>query len=115
MKKVWIIVAAAVCLVAVCTSVVLVVTSIDPLVGTWTTTIGGDEGQMILKKDGTGEVVSNGVSRPCVWEVVDEKLTVVQHQDGLPYTFLNAVTYKIEGKTLTVTSQSGNTLVFKKK
>ena len=87
----------------------------DPLVGIWTTTIEDAEGQMILRRDGTGDVTSNDITRPCTWTVEDGTLTVVQEISGIPYTFLNEVTYTVKGRTLTVTSKSGNTLVFKKK
>ena len=40
------------------------------LVGTWSTTINGDAGEMLLRADGTGTITSNGETRPCTWTVV---------------------------------------------
>ena len=87
-----------------------------PLEGTWVTTINGDEGEMVLKADGTGTITSNGITRDCYWEIDTETgtLTVEQDVDGLLRTFLDHVTYKVEGSLLTITSQKGNTLVFEK-
>lgn len=83
-------------------------------VGTWTATINGAEGQMTLNKDGSGEMVSDGVTRACTWEVADGKLTVVQDLGDQEYVFLDRVSYTVKGGTLTVTSMAGNTLVFEK-
>ena len=85
-----------------------------PLVGTWAANINGSEGQMTLNKDGTGEMVSDGITRPCTWEVVDDKLTVTQDFGDHKYIFLDRVSYEIQDGTLTVTSMAGNTLVFTK-
>ena len=109
MKKVLALLMAVICLASILTAC-----SGDTLVSTWTTTIEGVEGQMILNEDGTGEIISHDESRPCVWEVDGDTITVVQHREGIPYTFLDAATYVLKGKTLTITSQSGNTLVFEK-
>jgi len=109
MKKVWTIVLIALMMLSMVTSC-----GKGALVGTWTTAIDGAEGQITLYKDGTGTVVSNDISRPCTWEAADGKLTVVQEIAQIPYTFLDGVSYVIKGKTLTVTSQNGNTLVFEK-
>jgi len=88
--------------------------SLNPLAGTWNTTIDGDAGQLVLQRKGVGQVISNGSTRQCTWTAKDGKLTVIQEVAGIPYTFLDEVSYVLEGKTLTVTSQSGNTLVFEK-
>ncbi len=86
------------------------------LVGTWVTAIGGDEGEMLLRRDGTGTITSNGETRPCTWKVEDDTLTVVQNVGGLQYVFLDEVTYSVRWKTLTVTDpETGNTLEFEKK
>lgn len=88
----------------------------DPLVGTWSATIGGDAGEMVLNADGTGTILSNGVTRTCKWTIEEDTLTVVQYVDGYPYIFLDEVTYSIQWRTLTVTNpDTGNTLEFKKK
>ncbi len=109
MKKALALLAVVLCLATILTSCA------DPLVGTWTTTIDGQPGQMILKKDGTGQVVSSGISRPCTWEIKEERLTVVQEVSGTSYVFLDAVTYTIDEGTLTVVSYDGSkTLVFEK-
>ena len=105
----------SVLLVLVIIGTLLTACGTSALVGTWTATIEGAEGQMILHKDGTGEIVSHDATRPCTWEASGNTLTVVQEIDDLPYTFLNGVTYTVKGRTLTITSQSGNTLVFKRK
>ena len=41
--------------------------------------------------------------------------TVIQEMDGEEYVFLDKVTYTVEKRVLTVTSQSGNVLTFEKK
>jgi len=102
-------------LMVIMTATLLTACSLNPLVGTWSTTIDGAEGQMILYKDGTGEVVSHNETRPCTWSTDGDTLTVVQEIADIPYTFLDKVTYEVKGRTLTVTSQNGNTLVFEKK
>ncbi|MBR0447341.1 MAG: hypothetical protein IIX28_02610 [Clostridia bacterium] len=86
------------------------------LVGTWSTTINGDEGEMLLRADGTGTITSNGETRPCTWTAEGDVLTVVQTIDGYQYIFLDEVTYTVKWKTLTVTNpETGNTLAFQKK
>ena len=85
-------------------------------VGTWSTTINGDEGEMLLRADGTGTITSNGETRPCTWTAEGDVLTVVQTIDGYQYIFLDEVTYTVKWKTLTVTNpETGNTLAFQKK
>ena len=84
------------------------------LVGTWHATINGSEGQMTLYKDGTGEIVSDGITRACTWTVENDTLTVTQHFSDHTYTLFDRVTYVVEGKTLTITSIQGNTLTFTK-
>lgn len=107
--------ALAVLLIFAVVAALLTACGSHPLVGTWTTTIEGAEGQMTLRRDGTGEIVSHGETRPCTWTVAeDNTLTVVQEIEYLPYTFLDKVSYTVKGRTLTVTSQKGNTLVFEK-
>ena len=87
----------------------------DPLVGCWKTTIDGVEGQMTLYKDGTGEIVSGDISRPCTWEVKDGTLTVIQDISGANFVFLDCVSYEISKDTMTITSYDGSkTLVFEK-
>lgn len=108
-------------LIVCAVAVVLMVTLLtacggDPLVGTWSTTIGGDTGEMVLNADGTGTILSNGVTRTCKWTVEEDTLTVVQYVDGYPYIFLDEVTYSIKRTILTVTNpDTGNTLEFEKK
>ncbi len=85
------------------------------LEGTWTTTIEGAAGEMTLKSDGTGTVVSHEFGRDCTWTIEENTLTVIQEANGFYYEFLNKVTFALEDTTLTVTSQKGNTLVFEKK
>lgn len=109
MKKVM-----AVLLLLVWTATLLTACGADPLVGTWQATINGSEGQMTLNKDGTGEVVSDGITRPCTWEVTDDQLTVTQDLGDHEYILFDRVTYVIDGDTLTITSKSGNTLTFTK-
>ena len=101
-------------LIAALTIVLLTACGTDPLVGTWTATINGSEGQMTLNEDGTGEVVSDGITRPCTWEVADDKLTVTQDLGDHEYILFDRVTYDVEGQTLTITSMQGNTLTFTK-
>lgn len=105
---------ALVCALLITLSLLLTACSLNPLVGTWSTTIDGAQGQMILNRRGVGEIVSHGVARPCTWSAENDTLTVVQDVKGIPYTFLDGVTYSIEGRTMTITSQGGNTLVFEK-
>ena len=85
------------------------------LEATWATTIEGAEGEMTLKSDGTGTVVSHDITRDCTWVIENNTLTVIQEANGFYYEFLNKVTFALEDDTLTVTSQSYNTLVFTKK
>lgn len=85
------------------------------LVGTWTTTIEGAPGEMVLNADGTGQVISHNITRDCTWEIVDNTLSVVQEANGFYFEFLKQVSFALEENTLTVTSQSGNQLVFTKK
>lgn len=86
------------------------------LVGTWSTTIGGDAGEMTLHRDGTGTLTSNGETRPVTWKAEDNTLTVVQTVDGYQYIFLDEVNYSVAWRKLTVTHpETGNTLVFEKK
>lgn len=87
----------------------------DRLEGTWTTTIENAPGEMTLYCDGTGTVTSHDIPRDCTWEIVDNTLTVVQEANGFYFEFLKNVSFQLEENTLTVTSQSGNTLVFTKK
>lgn len=111
MKKVW-----SLLLVAVLLCTALTACGEKALVGTWTTTINGDEGEMLLRRDGTGTVTSNGETRSCTWTVEEDTLTVVQNVGGLQYVFLDEVTYTVRFGTLTVTNpDTGNTLEFKKK
>lgn len=86
----------------------------ETLVGTWNTTIEGQPGQLILHADGTGQVVSHDAPRQCTWTVENNRLTVTQNVAGFSHVFLDRVTYELDGDTLTVVSQSGNTLVFEK-
>lgn len=87
----------------------------DPVVGTWHTTIDGADGQMTLRRNGTGEIESNGITRSCTWEVEGDRLTVVQDMDGAPFVFLDNVSYVIEEGVLTVTSYDGSkSLTFEK-
>ena len=109
MKKTWIWLLIAMILVASLTAC-----GTSRLVGTWQATINGSEGQMTLNKDGTGEVVSDGITRPCTWEVTDDKLTVTQDLGDHEYILFDRVTYVVEGQTLTITSMQGNTLTFTK-
>lgn len=103
-------------LLLVCCLALLLTSCANPLVGSWTTTIDGAEGQMILKRDGTGEIISNGVSRPCTWKIKDNALSVVQIIDEKTFVFLDCVSYHIKDDILTVTSYDGSkTLVFEKK
>lgn len=109
MKKAIALFAVALCLATVLTSCG------DPLTGDWHTTIDGADGQMTLCKDGTGQIVSNGVTRSCTWEAANGRLTVVQDVGEFPYVFLDNVSYVIEDGVLTVTSYDGSkTLVFEK-
>ena len=102
-------------LVAVVLCTALTACGTRALVGTWTTTINGDGGEMMLRRDGTGTITSNGETRPCTWMVEKKTLTVVQTVSGYQYIFLDEVNYRIKGNTLTVTdSTSGNTLTFTK-
>lgn len=105
----------SVLLVAVIICALLTACGAPTLEGTWSTTINGDKGQMTLYSDGNGEIVSNGETRPCTWTATEDTLTVIQEVAGIPFVFLDNVTYTLKGRTLTVTSQSGNTLVFKRK
>ena len=107
--------ALAVLLILILTAAMLTACGTHRLVGTWTATIDGAEGQMTLYKDGSGEIVSHNEIRPCTWEAVENKLTVTQVINGDLYTFLDEVTYTVKGRTLTVTSKNGNTLIFTKK
>ena len=84
------------------------------LVGTWVTTIDGAEGQITLRWNGTGTVVSNDIPRPCTWEVTDGKLTVVQTIEENTFTLFDRVAYEVHRKTLTITSLEGNTLTLEK-
>lgn len=87
----------------------------DRLEATWATTIEGAPGEMTLYCDGTGTVVSHDITRDCTWVIENNTLSVVQEANGFYYEFLKQVTFALEGDTLTVTSQSGNTLVFTRK
>lgn len=87
---------------------------INRLEGNWATTIEGAPGKMTLKADGTGQVVSHDITRDCTWEIVDNTLSVVQEANGFYFLFLDKVAFVLEEDTLTVTSQSGNQLVFNK-
>lgn len=110
MKKVF-----SILMVAVLLCTALTACGTKALVGTWSTTIGGDAGEMTLRRDGTGTVTSNGATRPCTWTVENGVLTVVQTVNGYQYIFLDEVTYTIKWRTLTVTNpESGNTLEFQK-
>lgn len=82
------------------------------LVGTWNATIEGETGQMILREDGTGEIISHGLTRTCTWEADDTTITVEQIVGGRTYVFLDSATYVLEGDTLTVTNRDGESLVF---
>ena len=86
----------------------------SPLAGTWSTTIEGAEGQMTLRRNGTGEITSNNITRPCRWMATEDTLTVIQEVEGVEYTFLDEVSYTVTRRALTVTSKSGNTLTFTK-
>ena len=102
-------------LLLVCCLALLLTSCSSPLVGSWTTTIDGEEGQMTLKRNGTGEIVSNGISRPCTWYVKDNTLSVVQDIEGSTFVFLDCVSYEINDNTLTIVSYDGSkTLVFEK-
>lgn len=82
------------------------------LVGTWSTTIEDQPGEITLNADGTGKVLTHEADRPCTWMVhEDGTLTVEQDVKGIPYTLFNKVSFVFEGSTLILTSQSGNTLV----
>ena len=104
--------ALAVLLILILTATLLTACGEHELVGTWVATINGTQGQMTLREDGSGEVISNGITRPCTWEVAEDKLTVTQKVDDRQYIFLDRVTYTVDGDTLTVTSMSGNTLTW---
>ncbi len=105
----------AICLIVIVVMLVCLTACASPVVGSWNTTIDGLDGQMTLAKDGTGTIVSNGISRPCTWEIKDDRLSVVQIIDGSNYVFLDNVSYTIEKDTLTVTSFDGSkTLTFTK-
>ena len=106
-----------VCSALVITALLCLLTAcvFSPLVGTWSATIAGAEGQMTLRRDGTGEILSNDITRPCRWVATEETLTVIQEVDGVEYTFLDEVSYTVTRRALTVTSKSGNTLTFTKK
>lgn len=102
-------------LLVACSLLLLLTSCASPLVGTWNTTIDGDAGQIILKRNGTGEIISNGVTRPCTWEAEGNTFTVVQEIDGAPFVFLDNVSYVIEENVLTITSYNGSkTLVLTK-
>ena len=105
----------AVTLVLILMTTMLTACVFSPLVGTWSATIAGAEGQMTLRRDGTGEILSNDITRPCRWVATEETLTVIQEVDGVEYTFLDEVSYTVTRRALTVTSKSGNTLTFTKK
>ena len=85
------------------------------LVGTWSTTIEDRPGTITLNVDGTGTVTTHEATRSCTWQVgVDNTLTVIQDVKGIPYTLFNGDHFSVEGNTLTLTSQSGKTLVLTK-
>lgn len=109
MKKVW-----AILLVTLLTVSMLTACGKSALVGTWTTTVDGTEGQITLRRNGTGIVVSNDISRSCTWEITDGKLTVVQTIEGSTFTLFDHVTYEVHRGTLTITSLGGNTLTLEK-
>ena len=85
------------------------------LVGTWSTTIDDQPGTIILHADGTGEVITHETTRFCTWEVgVDNTLTVIQTVKGIHYTLFNGYHFTVEGDTLTITNDKGNTLTLTK-
>lgn len=87
----------------------------QPLVGSWNANIGGDQGNMTLFRDGTGTITSNGIERPCTWDVKEFRLTVIQNMGDANYMFLDRVSFVLEKDTLTVTSYDGSkTLQFTK-
>lgn len=105
----------AVYLIAILIMLVSLTACGNPLVGRWNTNIEGVQGQMTLYKDGTGEIVSGDVTRPCTWEVKNDALTVIQNIDGATFVFLDCVSYEIVDNVMTITSYDGSkTLTFEK-
>lgn len=108
MKKVW-----TIALMLVMVAMMLTSCSSILLPGTWAAEMDDTHVQMNLFKDGTGELVVDHESTPCVWESTDTTLKVVAQESNDLYRELENTTYKIDGYTLIMTTTSGRAVEFK--